>query len=201
MSCLTKALKKKIAELRIPEEQAHCLLALLDVLKKHDSATYSHCLRVGLMGVEVAEFLNLNPKPLFYAGLLHDFGKIGVNPRILRKKTSFSQADRAAVRKHTITGYLFLRKLYPFSADILVRHHPLEEVPKTVFDEELIERYAGLLSLVDFFDALTTRNDSNNKEFGIDIKDEKQVRAIIIQYRREQEGLINALFERRIFKV
>lgn len=200
-----KSLKEKVldrfGEFGIEGEQKTLLLALLDILKVHDVATYRHCLRVGLKGVEVAVFLDIDPRPLFYAGLLHDFGKLGVKTKTLRK-VNFSESDYAEVRQHSMLGYIVLRALYPFSADILVRHHSSQALPypnvlpKTRFDEELIAKYARLLALIDFHDALTTRK---NKKFNIDRRDRKRVEELMIGQNESQAALIEDLFEAGIF--
>jgi response regulator RpfG family c-di-GMP phosphodiesterase len=202
MKKIDTEINRRIAEFCGAEEQKILLSTLLGILKNHDSATYFHCVRVALKGIEAANLLGLDPKPLFYAGLLHDFGKVAIGGNVLRKKVGFSESDFDEVKKHSRVGYILLKKMYPFSAEILLRHHRSsarpypEELPAMSYDAGLIKRYARLLALIDFHDALMNRR---NEKFDIDRKDKKAVRALLIEQNKSQEDAINALFENNIF--
>jgi len=199
---LESLLHEKFEELHLSKGQKKSVLELLEKIKKHDENTFLHSIRVCLLGIKVSIFLWLDPKPLFYAGLFHDYGKISVDGEILRKVEEFSEADFRKVKKHTWAGYLALRKIYPFSADILIRHHHYSQnpyprsVPKTKFDKNLIEKYAKILALIDFYDSLISRN---NEKFDIDISNRNSVKKLLIEHHKELERLINSLFENNIF--
>jgi len=196
-------LHEKFKELHISWGQRKAIFLMLEEIKNHDFETYLHSLRVCFESVEIAYFLGLEPRPLFFAGLLHDYGKISIDGEILRKNKDFSEADFEKVKKHSMSAYFRLKDLYPFSAEIILRHHHYydvnaypKRVPKTKFNEESIERDARILALVDFRDALIFRN---NEKFKMDVNDKNQVREILIKYHEGLESLINSLFEKGIF--
>ncbi len=199
---LTVQLYKKIGEFHLSKDQKDLLFLFLDSIRGHDLETYFHCIRVGLKGAEASHAFNLNPKPLFYAGLLHDIGKISVEGEILRKVKGFSEEDFKKIKKHPWAGYFLLRKAYPFSAEILLRHHRYGQnpypakLPRTRYNRKLMEKYAQLPSLVDFHDALTSRN---NEKFNINVNDKESVKKILVENHKEQEGLINKIFDNGIF--
>ena len=59
----------------------------MGLVRNRDTETWEHSIRVGLIGAEVAEFTHIiEPKGLFYPGLLHDVGKALINPKSLKKK-------------------------------------------------------------------------------------------------------------------
>ncbi len=158
-------LHDKFREFHVSWGQEKEILSRLDEIKKHDTETHLHSLRVCFKGVEIAYFLGLDPKPLFYAGLLHDYGKTKIDGEILRKDSGFSEADFTKVKKHSRAAYDSLTKLFSFSADIVIRHHYYgvnsypDRIPKSRFNEERIERYSRILALADFHDALIFRKN------------------------------------------
>jgi HD-GYP domain-containing protein (c-di-GMP phosphodiesterase class II) len=199
-----KKIRQNAEVLRISQEARERFGDWLEILRKHDFKTYCHSLRTGLTGLEVARFLRLDPKPLFYAGLFHDFGKIKVNSEVLRKTRGFSEEDYKEIKKHPLVGYFILKKVFPFSAEILLRHHRFQEIPYpenlpdnqyTPKERVLIEQYARLLALVDFYDALASRE---NKRFG-EITDREKLQEVLIEHNPDMEVLIKELFLQGIF--
>jgi len=201
---LKRRIKQNLEILTIFREAYQRLGGYLEVLKKHDFETYLHNLRVSLIGTKAALFLSLDPKPILYAGLAHDLGKIGVNPELLRKTGEFTKEDRGEIKKHPLMGYLMLKERFPFSAEILLRHHRFQEDPYPDYlpdnqyslDEiALIEEYARLLALADFCDALASRK---NQRFG-EIKNRKELQRVMIEHNPDQELLIKELFLQGVF--
>ncbi|MBI1974751.1 MAG: HD domain-containing protein, partial [Parcubacteria group bacterium] len=132
--------------------------------------TYRHSIRVAALAVRIGEYLHLPPRPLLWAGLLHDIGKILVNPRLLTKVGNFSDADYKEMEAHVEFGWRLLRGIHDWTANILVRHHhfssrpypavlpsPAPPYPAVITDK--FDHYARLLALADFYDALMTRKN------------------------------------------
>ncbi|MDO8559074.1 MAG: HD domain-containing protein [bacterium] len=175
--------------------------AYLTIIRLKDEATYWHCVRVALCGVKVAEALNLDFKPLFYAGLLHDIGKAAVDQDLLTKK-HFTAADYEKMKPHVLHGYYLLRGVYNFSAEIILRHHryysdgypkilPRSRVRYSKETKELIDHFAKVLAIIDFYDAATTRDNERSKE--------KEVKALLIQKFPNESEIINLCYEKGIF--
>jgi HD-GYP domain-containing protein (c-di-GMP phosphodiesterase class II) len=73
---LESVVDKGFLELDVTKENRESVESFLKVIELKDKATYLHSLRTGLLATVIAESLDKNPKPMFYAGLLHDVGKI-----------------------------------------------------------------------------------------------------------------------------
>ena len=146
----------------------------LSLMELKDSATAEHMKRVGLKTAEVFKFFNLGEKTGLYVGLMHDIGKIVIDPELLAKKGNFTIEDHNKIKAHVIAGYKMLAGRNDFTADVIVRHHSFspdpypENIPEfrkeySVETKATINQMARLLSLVDFYDALTTRNNEAYK--------------------------------------
>ena len=175
--------------------------AYLTIIRLKDEATYWHCVRVALCGIKVAEAFGLDFKALFYAGLLHDVGKAAVCQDLL-KKNNFTKADYEKMKPHVIHGYYLLRGVFNFSAEIILRHHryysdgypkslPHSRVRYSKETKKLIDRYARILAIIDFYDAATTGDNERSKE--------KKVKASLIRKFPNEAKIINLYYEKGIF--
>lgn len=148
----------------------------LDLLGIRDESTRRHSVRVGLRAAEVAPFVQdpqVPPKMMLWAGLLHDVGKILVDPDLFGKTGAFTEDDYRRMEPHVEYGWRVLRDVHPVTAYILLRHHrfgphpypeALPPLPPFLEDKrEVIDRAGRLLALVDYYDALMTRD---NAKFG-----------------------------------
>ena len=138
-----------------------------------------------------------------YVGILHDIGKIAIDPEILTKKGEFTKEDRDKIKEHVMAGYKMLAGRNDFTADVIVRHHlfSADPYPANVPEfrkeyssetKETINKMARVLALVDFYDALTTRNNEayagNKKE-------------VLLKHNAAVADLIERLCEEKIFDV
>ncbi len=207
MSELEQILQGMFVALSIDPVQQRTLTENLEKIKHKDQATYEHSIRVALLGVKVARNMNLNPKPLFYSGLLHDIGKILVDKELLAKKGVFDEEDRKKMKKHPEYAYYLIKDMHDFTAEIIVRHHRSqkdpypEELPPTNKSYPLNKKlciglYARILSLVDFYDAITTRN---NGKYGAEKLTPKQRKKIVLESYPDQAELIEKLYADNVF--
>jgi HD-GYP domain-containing protein (c-di-GMP phosphodiesterase class II) len=207
MTVLEDALENKFAELDISAENKDSIQAYLSLLRHKDIDTYLHSIRVGLLGVDMAKYLNLDPKAMFYSGTLHDVGKLLSETNILRKKEGFDEKDMSKMRKHPLDSYDLLKGIHAFSAEIALRHHKYQEngypqiLPESnlkLTDDKLqmIETYAKLLSIADFYDAATTR--INNKTDEIKKLSRCEVKNLILKTHLDQSELIEQLYQNNI---
>ncbi|MBF0120906.1 MAG: HD domain-containing protein [Desulfobacterales bacterium] len=92
-----------------------CLEALSLVLEYNMKApAHLHAIRVGEGCVVVGEKMGISPKTLqklYYAGLLHDVGKVSIDPRIHSKHGKLSQEEFEIIKKHTVHGSRILASL------------------------------------------------------------------------------------------
>lgn len=106
---------------------------------------------------------------LYYAGLLHDIGKLGLPHAITRKNVSeLSQAEKNELKKHPVLGYQALISLSDFKgvADVIIAHH--EKWDGTGFPRGLagddIHVGARVLSIVDCYTNLISGNTQDAKK-------------------------------------
>jgi len=80
----------------------------LGLLKNKDLETYQHSKRVGQRAYSFAQFLQLSPseqRMVYYAGMLHDIGKLFIPNEILKKPSKLTNEEFAIVKMHPILGY------------------------------------------------------------------------------------------------
>jgi len=161
-------------ELDITKENRESVESFLKVIELKDKATYLHSLRTGLLSTVIAESLGKNPKPMFYAGLLHDIGKITIDNGTLEKVDYFDKMDLEKMKAHVMNGYNILKGIHDFSAEILLWHHyfkPHDPYPTDAEMKELqsdlpenlkkkSKEYGLILAFADVYDAMLTRKNS-----------------------------------------
>lgn len=147
---------------------------LLRALDKADTWTLRHSVNVA----EIARLLDgrrprpgaaaapgrtevVGPEAIWLAGLLHDIGKLGIDPAILEKPGPLDAAEYALVQRHPALGYAVLHRLFDqwsISAGALHHHERYDgggypagltagEIPVT----------ARVIAVADSYDAIRGR--------------------------------------------
>lgn len=211
METLESQLKREFNDLDIEEKNRFSIVCLLNIIRLKDEATYMHSLRCGILGARVAKSVPaiLEPKALFYPGLLHDVGKIMIDSDILKKKEGFNEEDMRQMRAHSLYSYQILRGIHEFSAHVALRHHrhqpnfypeQLPEFPKSYSQATklLVDNYARYVSDIDSYDAASTR--ANNK-FGEECRYQtpEEVRAFMFKNNPDQKRFLEHLYKEGIF--
>ena len=207
MSSLEEQLNQAFAFYRVSEKNQQSALTYLNLLKAKDEPTYSHSIRVGLLGAKVADYLHLGPKALLFSGLLHDTGKALIDPKILHKTEEFNREDMEVMKNHPEYSYQLLKGVHEFSAEVVIRHHQFQEdkypvkLPPSKFNfskntQAKIDLCARILALTDCYDALSTRI---NDKFGGKRLSPKEVKSILLKKNPDQESLIEDLYQKGIF--
>lgn len=133
-------------------------------IKSRDAYTAEHCLRVAIYAIAFGRFLGLPEEDLVVlglCGLLHDIGKMRVDPAILNKPGALTSEELAQMRRHTELGYELLQgehTLEPIVSDVTRHHHERIDglgYPSRL-EERQISRFARLVAIVDAFDAMTS---------------------------------------------
>lgn len=199
MQSLERLVDEKIKKAGI--EGSGKLLLYLAKIRDYHIRTYEHSLRVGLKCAGAASLFQYDENEMFCAGLLHDVGKLAVPTEFLNITHGFSEEDHKKIRIHPESGYCMLREVLPFTAEVIVRHHRYEKkrkpypekLPKALPGMNLIKvcSYARLLSIIDCYDAMTTRQDD------CPVEGHNSMEALIDK-RPAMEDVIKRLFEAKI---
>jgi len=207
---LEEKLIQTYSELEIDDKNIGSLNACLGMVKGKDIPTYEHCVRVGLVGKDVCEFMHQDPKILFYSGILHDTGKILTNAASLKKNKGFNEKDREELKKHPKDGYMLLKNIHRFSAEVLLRHHLFQDKPYPEylppFPEEfsestkaMINYFARILALVDFYDSASTRKNDKFIKGKPRYLTRDEVKEIMFEHNIDQKYFLGELYNEEIF--
>ena len=151
------------------EEQRRSLESFIRTLAAsldaRDDNTAGHSARVGAISMGIARRMGLEPNDcrlIYYAGLLHDYGKIGVRDDVLLKPASLTEEEYAHVKEHPMHTFRLLSKMrfpedlaeIPFVA---AAHHERWDgsgYPHGLKGEE-IPLGSRIVAVADAYDALT----------------------------------------------
>jgi putative nucleotidyltransferase with HDIG domain len=115
------------------ELQKEVILSLIRIMEIFDPYTEGHSEFVAKYSSYLAEFMDLPKdmvKKIYWAGLLHDIGKIGVPISILNKNGRLTNEEYSLVKQHPVLGY-----------DVLSSSNKLKNLAKIVRHHH--ERYDG----------------------------------------------------------
>jgi len=134
----------------------------LNDISASDEYTFSHSVSTTVYSLLIAKDLGYNRQMLekLAAGtLLHDFGKVLIDKKILNKKGVLSPEELEHVKQHTTLGYELLKKcpnLTELSRIIALQHHERMDgsgYPGGHMAGELHE-FARIVAIADVYDAL-----------------------------------------------
>ncbi|MGZ9222211.1 MAG: HD domain-containing phosphohydrolase, partial [Anaerolineales bacterium] len=83
------------------------VVTLANAIDLRDTYTSSHSQRIAEWAAEIARILGCSAQEIqsiYWGGLLHDIGKIGIPDSILRKSGKLDPLEWEMIRKHTILG-------------------------------------------------------------------------------------------------
>lgn len=149
---------------RLRDVYKQAVMAFLTAIDIKDGYTKEHSLRVARMASAMARevgFSEHEAEGLYFAGLLHDIGKILVDKQILTKPGSLDLNEYAEMSQHTRLGAQIIGTIkFPWENLVYaVRHH--HDQPD--YDAGFAPRNQGhfdmgikIVGLIDAFDAMTS---------------------------------------------
>src|SRR5215471_6169984 len=158
---------------RIEDEQRHVrqtsdlhlatIEALARAIDAKDQNTQTHIRRVQMYAAGMAKAIGLSPAAIQgvkTAALLHDIGKLAVPEHILSKPGPLTQEEFQKIRIHPEVGAEIIAAVpFPYPvAPIILSHHERWDgkgYPRGLKGED-IPIGARILTIVDYFDAVTT---------------------------------------------
>ncbi len=132
-------------------------------LELRDAYTAGHQKRVTNLACAIAREMDLEEdriQGLYFAGMVHDIGKISVPAGILAKPTRLTDMEFALIKDHVRAGYNILKDIeFPWPiADIVVQHHERLDgsgYPAGLFGEDILLE-SRILAVADVVEAMNS---------------------------------------------
>lgn len=140
------------------------LLEEITEIRNVDEYLYNHSLNVAILANLIGKWLELPEQDLeilIKAGLLHDIGKLHIDPLVLNKPGKLNDKEFEVMKKHSSYSYKILKKAGYKNEKILkavIFHHEKEDgsgYPLGISGKQ-IPIHARILSVADIFDAMTS---------------------------------------------
>ena len=166
----TRNLERRVAELHTShadvdtERTLENVLSLAAQLNAHDRLTRGHCERVRAVTELIAHELKVTPEDrdrLRWASLLHDCGKLAVDPGILTKPGALNDDEWLEMRRHPEEGAHFAAPLRAWLGDwahSIEQHHEKWDgsgYPKGLAGKK-IALGARIVAVADAYDVMTS---------------------------------------------
>lgn len=168
-------------EMKMQEMNINVVLALVEALAKKLPRNKTHCENVGKLNKSIALQLGLDREEatnMYYAGLLHDIGKIGYPDAFWDHKSDLSPEEYESFKNHTVQGGIILKDLQLMSglADASMHHH--EHMDGSGYPGGLVGEEIPLVARIT---AVSNKID-NKIHAGLDVES-------IVAYLEEHQGI------------
>lgn len=136
-------------------------LAIMEAVEAGGMFSEGHSIGVAEYAVAIAEEMNFTDEDIHYirqAALLHDIGRLSLDPAVVNKPGRLSPEEFEEIRKHPLTAANIVAREKSFSAVVpTIRHHH-EMVDGSGYPDglsgETIPVGARILAVADAFDAM-----------------------------------------------
>lgn len=137
--------------------------ALVRTIDAKDRYTNGHSIRVARYSREIARRLNKSEKEqeeIYYAGLLHDVGKIRIPAAVINKPGKLTDEEYEMLKIHPVTSYHILKDIYDDKTIALAAkfHHERYDgkgYPNGLTGDNIPE-IARIIGVADTYDAMTS---------------------------------------------
>lgn len=152
--------EKQKNDVKIILQSMNTFISFIDA---KDPYTRGHSRRVAMYAAEIAKRMHLSEdeiQNIYYAGLLHDAGKISVPDAVLNKPGKLTESERKQIQDHTIAGGKMLKQMSSLRGirETALYHH--ERYDGTGYPEGLkgdsIPLYARIVGVADSYDAMSS---------------------------------------------
>lgn len=138
--------------------------ALAGAIDAKDKYTHGHSVRVAEYSREMAKLAGKSEEEceeVYFAGLLHDVGKIGIPDTIITKDGKLSDDEYAAIKKHPAMGKQILASIdkLPYLSIGANSHHERYDghgYPESMKGTDIPE-LARIIAVADAYDAMTSK--------------------------------------------
>lgn len=152
--------EKQKNDVRIILQSMNTFISFIDA---KDPYTRGHSRRVAMYAAELAKRMKLSEdevQNIYYAGLLHDAGKISVPDAVLNKPGKLTDEERKIIQDHTVAGGKMLKQMSSLRGirETALYHH--ERYDGKGYPEGLkgteIPLYARIVGVADSYDAMSS---------------------------------------------
>jgi putative nucleotidyltransferase with HDIG domain len=161
---ITKQLKENMSDIN----------ALINDIVLHGSGAdsiYRHSVNVALLSNLLGRWIGLPENKinlLTYSALLHDIGKIKIDPNILNSKTSLSEKDYITVKSHPLTGYNIVKEINFLDSSVaqgILLHHERLDGSGYPFrlKNDAISLFGKIIAIADVFDDINSNRSYRKK--------------------------------------
>ena len=160
--------EEKVEQLIRQREQSEHLfeqtaLALVTAIDAKDEYSHGHSMRVAEYARRIAEEMGKSEEEcqkIYYAGLLHDVGKIGISDAIITKKGKLTPEEYEEIKRHPVLSNQILSSIrdYPYISIGAHYHHERYDgkgYPDGLKGEDIPE-IARIISVADAYDAMSS---------------------------------------------
>ncbi len=152
--------EKQQNDMQIILQSMNTFISFIDA---KDPYTRGHSKRVAMYAAEIAKRIGLSEdevQNVYYAGLLHDSGKISIPDAVLNKPGKLTDEERALIQNHTVAGGKMLKQMSSIRGirETALYHH--ERYDGSGYPEglrgESIPLYARIVGVADSYDAMSS---------------------------------------------
>lgn len=151
-------------ELKVEKLSLQAMLSLAQTIDAKDKYTKGHSTRVAKYSKKIAIKLGLSEAEqdtVYFMGLLHDIGKIGIPDEIINKPHKLTDEEFAIIQKHPEIGHGILKNIAEIpNIEMGARwHHERMDgkgYPDGLKGEE-IPKLVRIISVADAYDAMTSK--------------------------------------------
>ena len=145
---------------RLFEQTATALVTAIDA---KDAYSHGHSLRVAKYAERIAREIGKSEeecRQVYYAGLLHDVGKLGISDAVLGKKSELTPEEYEEIKQHPVLGEQILSSISDHPYISIGAHYHHERYDGTGYPDGLkgeeIPEIARIISVADTYDTLSS---------------------------------------------
>lgn len=156
--------KNQLLTKRFSNLASQSITALANAVEAKDLYTKGHSQRVARYSQMLAERMGFDrskQSEIYYIGLLHDIGKIGVRDSVINKKGRLTNEEFNEIKKHPEIGYDILKNITEIPGISLGTKFHHEKYDGTGYPDGLsgenIPLIARIIAVADAYDAMTSQ--------------------------------------------
>ena len=199
----------EVAQLREREQISKRLFeqtatALVTAIDAKDEYSHGHSMRVAEYAREIARNMGKSEedcRKVYYAGLLHDVGKIGISDGIINKKGKLTAEEYEEIKQHPVLGNQILETIRDYPYISIGAHYHHERYDGKGYPDGLkggdIPEIARIISVADAYDAMSS-NRSYRRAIPQDIIREEIVAGAGTQFDPEMAAVMRRMIDRDV---